>query len=62
MKKIYCGQCVWAVYKKDQGGYFCESPLLDEKKLIKVCQKYQLGIVSPRWCPKKERNKQNGTR
>ena len=58
MKKIYCGQCVHVSYIKDKGGYYCGHPVFDEKKLVKVCQRYQLGVRSPRECPrKKEVNK-----
>lgn len=51
MEKIYCGQCVHV-------SYICGHPAFDEKKLAKVCQRYQLGVRSPRECPrKKEVNK-----
>jgi uncharacterized protein YbbK (DUF523 family) len=53
MEKIYCGHCVDVTYVKDKG-YYCEHRLLDEKRLIQVCPRYQLGIRSPRWCPRKE--------
>lgn len=59
MKKIDCGQCVFATYQKNKSGYYCDNPLINEKRLIKVCQRYQLGIVSPRWCPIKKGNNNN---
>lgn len=52
MKKIYCNQCGFAKYVKNKG-YYCESPCFDEKKLIMECPRYQLGMKSPRWCPRK---------
>ena len=40
----------------NQIGHYCMHPKLEKPRLIIEKPKYQMGIRSPRWCPKKSNN------
>ncbi|MFQ6793820.1 MAG: hypothetical protein ACLRT4_13760 [Thomasclavelia sp.] len=51
MKNIKCNQCSFVYYSKENiSGYYCKKA----KKLVRKCNQYQLGMLSPRWCPLKK--------
>ena len=50
-----CNVCVFIEDDADKVGFYCKHKNFVKPKLIIERPRYQLGIRSPRWCPKKEK-------